>query len=429
MMRALLFLLVAALLAATAQADTIAVTNARVVTMGKSGEIASGTIVIRAGRIAAVGANVAVPRDARVIDAKGRIVTPGIFVAGTNLGAVEVDLEKSANDGATSSRTLSAAFDVHYGIDPASIAIPIARLGGVTHALVTPGYADAEGRELLFAGQAAIVRLADGRDPVLRLRAAMVLELGEGGAARAGGARGSSIPALEADLADVRWYMRNPGRYNTGSSRDLRLSLSDLKALVPVVHKRMPLIVGVHRAADIRGVLKLARAHGLRIVLAGAEEGWMVAADIAKARVPVILSATANLPASFESLGATMENAARLHAAGVTIAFSNGDDGHRIREVRYDAGNAVAHGLPYKAALEAITINPARIFGMGASSGSIERGKSADLVVWSGDPLEPMTQAEAVIIEGREQPLDTRARDLARRYKDLGGPLPPAYKQ
>ena len=223
--------------------------------------------------------------------------------------------------------------------------------------------------------------------------------------------------------------MRNRGGFNVGASRELRLSLSDLKALVPVVTKRMPLIVGVHRAADIRAVLKLAREHGLRIVLSGAEEGWVVAADIARARVPVILSATANLPASFEALGATMENAARLHVAGVTIAFSNGDDGHRIREVRYDAGNAVAHGLPYHAALAAITINPARIFGMGATAGSIERGKAADLVVWNGDPLEPMTQAQAVIIDGREQPLDTRARELARRYKDLGGPLPPAYKQ
>ena len=428
-MRTLILAILSLVVALTVHADTIAVTNARIYTMGKAGEIGSGTIIIQNGRITAVGANKRIPGNARVIDASGRPVTPGIFVAGTNLAAVEVDLEDTANDGATNAMALSAAFDVYYGIDPASTAIPIARLGGVTHALVTPGYADAEGRELLFAGQAAIVRLADGRDLVIRPRAAMVLELGEGGAARSGGARGASIPALEGDLADVRWYMHNPGSYNVGSSRELRLSLADLRALVPVVRRRMPLIVSVHRAADIRAVLRLARAQGLRIVLSGAEEAWIVADEIAKARIPVILNATANLPASFESLGATLENAARLHRAGVTIAFSNGDDGHRIREVRYDAGNAVAHGLPYAAALAAITINPARIFGMGGTTGSIERGKQADLVVWSGDPLEPMTQAQTVIIAGREQPLDTRARDLARRYKDLGGPLPPAYKQ
>jgi imidazolonepropionase-like amidohydrolase len=190
----------------------------------------------------------------------------------------------------------------------------------------------------------------------------------------------------------------------------------------------MPLIVKVHRAADIRGVLKLAREERLRVILTGAEEGWMVANDIAKARVPVLLAPQANLPDRFETLGASMENAARLAEAGVTIAFSNGD-GHRVREVRYDAGNAVAHGLPHKAALAALTINPARIFGVGATTGSIERGKSADLVIWTSDPLEPSTHAQTVIIGGIEQPLDTRAQDLARRYKDLNGPMPPAYKQ
>lgn len=425
-MRWLLALLSALLLAAPAFADTLAVTNARIFTMGKAGELRSGTIVIVNGRITALGASVRLPSNARVIDAKGMTVTPGVFVAGTNLGAVEVDLEQTANDGAASASSLSAAFDVQYGIDPTATVIPVARASGVTHALVTPGYADAAERELLFAGQAALISLAEGRTPILRPRAAMVLELGEGGAARAGGARGALIPALKADLADVRWYMRRRGAYNTGASRELRLSTEDLQALIPVVRGRMPLIVAAHRAADIQAVLKLAREERLRIVLSGAEEGWMVAQDIAKARVPVLLSATANLPASFESIGATLENAARLHAAGVTIAFSNGEDGHRIRETRYDAGNAVAHGLPYAAALAAITVNPARIFG--TDLGAIERGKTANLVVWDGDPLEPMTQAQTVIIEGRVQPLDTRARDLARRYKDPVGDLPPAYK-
>lgn len=428
-MRPLFILLVALFaLAAAAQADTIAVTNAHIYTMGRAGEIASGTIVIRNGRIDAVGANVRVPKDARVIDAKGARVTPGLFVAGTNLGAVEVDLEDSANDGASSSQSISAAFDVRYGIDPASTAIPVARLGGITHALVTPGYADGEKRELLFAGQAAIVRLADGRDPVIRPQAAQILELGEGAAARSGGARGASIQALKADLADVRWYLRNRGGYNRGASRELRLSTADLQALAPVVTRRVPLIVGVHRAADITAVLKLAKEENVRIILSGVEEGWMVASAIAKARVPVVLSPIENLPGSFESIGATMENAARLNAAGVTIAFSNGSDGHRIREVRYDAGNAVAQGLPYQAALAAITINPARMLGMGAATGSIERGKSADLVIWSGDPLEPMSQAQTVLIGGEEQPHDSRAQDLARRYRELSGPLPPAYK-
>jgi imidazolonepropionase-like amidohydrolase len=425
-MRTVLLALLASFVTFAAQADTIAVTNAHIYTMGKGGEIKSGTVVVKNGRVAAVGANVGVPAGARVIDAKGAVVTPGIFVAGTNLGIVELDLVDSTNDSATKSKTVSAAFDVQYGVDPRSTLIPMARLGGVTHALVTPSYAGGDDRELLFAGQAAIIGLGNGAKPVVRAQAAQILELGEGGAARAGGARGSAIQALKADLDDVRWFMRNRGAYNRGASRELRLSTTDLAALVPIMQRRMPLIVIVHRASDIVEVLKLAKQQNLRIVLAGAEEGWMVAGDIAKAKVPVILYPLNNLPASFESIGSTMENAARLQAAGVTIAFSNGDDGHRIREVRYDAGNAVAHGLPYGAALAAITSNPAGIFG--GAPGTIDVGKPANLVVWSGDPLEPLTQAEAVIIDGVEQPLGSRAHDLAERYKDLDGPMPPAYR-
>ncbi|MBP6013507.1 MAG: amidohydrolase family protein [Alphaproteobacteria bacterium] len=427
MLRAAIIALFVLLTATTAIADTIAITNARIHTMARAGDIANGTIIVRNGRIDSVGTRIRVPANATVIDAKGGEVTPGFFVVGTDLGALEVDLVKQTQDNATANSSLSAAFDISYGIDPDSVAIPIARLGGVTRALVTPVYADADGRELLFAGQAAVITLAEGRSAVKRTRAAMVLELGEGGAARAGGARGSAITALRADLDDVRWYAARRGSFNSGATRELRFSKADLDALVPVVRGRMPLIVGVHRAADIREVLKLARDYRLKIVLAGAEEGWMVADEIARARVPVMLNPTANLPASFEARGATMENAARLHAAGVTITFANGDGGHRARESRYNAGNAVAHGLPHGAALAALTINPARIFGE-RQIGSIERGKQADIVVWDGDPLEPRSQATTILIGGVAQPMTSRGEDLARRYRTLGSPYPPAYR-
>lgn len=414
--------------AAPTVADTIAITNARVQTMGKQGEIASATIVMRDGRISAVGANVRVPAGATVIDAKGRIVTPGLYIAGTDLGAHEIELISATQDTATKNSALSAAFDVQYGIDANAIAIPVARMTGVTRAVVMPAYTGEGERELLFAGQAAIVTLRDGVHPVVRPHAAMLLELGESGAARAGGGRGSAIVALKADLGDVRWYARQRGNFDRGSSRELRLARADLEALLPVVRKSMPLVV-VHRATDILETLKLAKREGLKIILSGATEGWMLAREIAKAGVPVLLNPTANLPASFEQRAATMENAARLHKAGVTIAFANADGAARIREVRYNAGNAVANGLPYAAALAAITINPARIFGEAAKTGSIEAGKQADVVIWSGDPLEPLSQADAVYIAGEAQPLTSRGQDLARRYKTLQDPYPPAYKE
>ena len=166
-------------LSSTAFAGTTAITNAHIYTSGKNGEIASGTIVISNGKIVDVGANARVPTGASVIDAKGKIVTPGLYAAGTNLGAVEIELVSQTNDNATHNQTLSAAFDISYGIDSDSIVIPVARLGGVTRALVTPVGGDSDGRELLFAGQAAIISLAAGTAPVIKPRAAMVLELGE----------------------------------------------------------------------------------------------------------------------------------------------------------------------------------------------------------------------------------------------------------
>lgn len=428
-MRRHLLIAAFAFLATPALADTTAITNAHIYAMDAAGEISSGTVLIRDGKIAAVGAQVRVPADATVIDARGQPVTPGLFIAGTNLGALEVDLVERTNDTATKNKTLSAAFDIQFGIDPQSMSIPVARVGGVTRALVTPGYADGGDRQLLFAGQGAVITLGDGANIVVRPKAAMILELGEGGANRSGGARGSTIAGLKADLEDVRWYMRHRGGFDRGAARDMRLSKADLDALIPVVQGRMPLIVIAHKAADISEALKLAKEFRLKLVLSGAEEGWMVAGDIAKAGVPVMLNPTNNLPATFEMRGATMENAARLDAAGVTIAFANGDGAQRIREVRYEAGNAVAHGLPYRAALAAITINPARMFGEAPRVGSLTPGKQADVVIWTGDPLEPLTQAEAVFIAGEAQPMTSRAQDLARRYKSLNEAYPPAYRE
>jgi len=397
-----------------AAAETVAITGGRVVTMGAAGEIARGTVIVRDGRIVAVGADVAVPPGARIIDAAGRIVTPGLVASGTALGLVEVRSVESTDDRGTRKSDISAAFDAGYGLNPDSLLLPVARLGGITSAIATPAYDDAAGRELLFAGQAAAVSL--GGAPMLMKRGvAMVLEMGDAGAERAGGARAAELVALQAIFAEVRDFAHRRAAYDRGETRDYTLSRMDLEALIPVVEGRMPLLVTVNRAADIRDVLAMAREEKVKIILEGAGEGWRVAREIAAAKVPVLVTPIENNPVSFEMLGATLGNARRLAAAGVTIAIQ-GNGNHREREMRYNAGNAVANGLPWQTALAAVTINPARIFGLADRVGSLEAGKAGDVVIWDGDPLETVARPVAVLIGGVEQAMTSRATELRDRY-------------
>jgi imidazolonepropionase-like amidohydrolase len=225
----------------------------------------------------------------------------------------------------------------------------------------------------------------------------------------------------------VRFYMRNKQGFDRGDSRDLGLSRADLEALIPVVEGRMPLLVRVDRASDIRQVLKVAREDRLKVIIDGGAEAWMLAGEIASAGVPVIINPLTNLPGNFERRAATLENAARLQAAGVVFAIQGNGGGHRARETRFNAGNAVANGLSYDAAVKAITVNPARIFGMSDRVGTLEAGKEADVVVWDGDPLEPMTRPVAIFVRGAQQPMTSRQTELRDRYLRPTD-YPPAYR-
>jgi imidazolonepropionase-like amidohydrolase len=446
MRRALLLAAAAAvLLPASVSAQTIAIVGGHIFTAGPQGEIASGTVVIRDGKIAAVGANVKAPAGAEIIDAHGAVVTPGLFAADAGLAETEVgeddeaielgDMTAGPGDGtrdlSTHSKSITAAFDVQYALNPDSTVIPLARLAGITSAVVTPEYGF-EGRgepahEALFAGQAAVIQLGQGSDLLVKPHAAMVLDLGQSGADHAGGSRNATIVALKEAFDDVRSYTRNRAAYERNQTREYALSKADLEALVPVVEGRMPVIVGVQRASDIRMVLALARSEKLKIILDGADEGWRVAGDIAAAHVPVILNPTDDLPEDFERVAARMDNAAKLEAAGVEIIVAATAENYRVRELRYLAGDAVAYGLPWKAALKAVTINPARAFGVGDRTGSLEPGKAGDVVVWSGDPFEPLTQPKAVFIRGQAQPLTSRQLELRDRYMDLNPAYPNQY--
>jgi imidazolonepropionase-like amidohydrolase len=416
--------------AASASAETLAVTHAHIYSMGKAGEIASGTVLVEDGKVRAVGADVPVPAGARVIDAHGRIVTPGLVITGSTLGADEIEgVEQTVNSGAES-HALSAGFDIQYSLNPDSTLLPIERLTGATAAVVTPEFHGRRGNagDSLFSGQAAVISLASGPDILLRAHVAMGVDAGDRGAGRAGGSRGALLPELRALLAEAREYRRNRAAFDQNRVHPLKLTREDLEALVPVVEGREPLLVEVHRASDIRQVLVFARTEKVRVILSGVEEGWRVADDIAAAHAPVMLDSDEDLPVSFEKLASTLENAARLAAAGVDISIHGPDLVTGGKAVRLAAGRAVGHGLPWMTGLASVTVNPARALGVADRIGSLEPGKSADLVVWSGDPLDTSGVADVVLIKGREQPLRSRQLELRDRYLKPDNGLPPQYR-
>lgn len=434
------------LAALPAAAQTIAIVGGRILSQGPAGDIASGTVLIKDGKIVAVGAKVAVPADARIVDASGKTVSPGLVLPSTSLTVAEVEQIDDTRDDSAGKR-MGAAFDVQYGVNPNSALIPLARISGVTRAVVTPvlgrggygGHKDdgaddfsgsfEDGEASLFAGQVATATLAAGvTDAVVKAKIGMALDLGEAGASYAGGSRGAAIVLLKSALDDARHYARNRAAFDMGASRPYPYSRDDLEALIPVVEGRMPLLVRVHRASDITQILKFAADQKLKLILEGAEEGWMVADAIAKAGVPVLLDAQTNLPGSFETLGATLQNAGRLNAAGVTVAVMGSRDYNNLRQGRFNAGLAVSYGLPYSAAMASVTINPAKIWGLADRIGSLEPGKDADVVIWTGDPLEVTTYATSVFIQGKEQPMTSRSLELANRYRPAQSDYPPAYR-
>jgi imidazolonepropionase-like amidohydrolase len=413
-------LLAATLLASPLAAQTVAITGGKVATGDGSPAMEVATVLIRDGRIAAVGAGVAVPAGAQVIDATGKWVTPGLIGGFTRLGLVEVDAVDQTNDVESDKSPFSAAIDVAPGINPASVNLAINRIDGVTRAVVAPAAGDD-----IFGGQGALISLADSTDAVMRPRAFQFIELGEAGARIAGGSRGAAFTQFRNALVEAKDYVEGKFRYDMGAHREAVLNKADTQALVPVLRGQQKALIHVERASDIRRVLELRREFpALDIVIVGASEGWLAADALAAAKVPVIVTGINNLPSRFETLGATQSNVGRLLAAGVTVALGmiDEDDGRQIRLLPQHAGNLVAMGripgatgVTREQALSLMTAAPARIFDM-ADLGTLAAGKRADVVVWDGDPLELASAPSAVFIDGKSVALVSRQTKLADRY-------------
>ena len=400
------------LLGSAGYAQTVAIINARVISMGPEGDIRDGTVLVADGMIVALGEHVALPSGVRIIDAKGQFLTPGLILAPTPLALKDII---GNGGGRQSTDRLTAAYEVADDFNPRHPHVREARAEGVTLALVAP---DAQRSGRLFAGQAALVQLGSSGEAVINARAAIYVSATESGSIEAGGGSGGLRVRLTRALDDARDYRRDPSHYDLARLEDLGLSRSDLVALGSIVEGKEPLLVEVDRAEEIRHILMFAKTQRIRVILSGASEGWLVADDIAKAGVPVVIDGEINQAESFDQLNASYENAALLTKAGVRVAFKPTFSRIEIldRSPRWSAGRAARFGLRLHDALAAITINPAQMFGVADRYGSIEIGKKADLVIWSGDPLETTTTARMVMIDGVEQSLTTRASMLRDRY-------------
>jgi imidazolonepropionase-like amidohydrolase len=404
-------------------AQTIAIVGGKVYPVSAP-PIDNGTVLIRDGRIVAVGSSVTIPAGAQRIDATGKIVTPGFVNGASRVGLEEIGSVASTREMFARGRDrIAAAFRPWEGLNPRSVLIGQTRDAGITAIVVTPTGG-------LIAGQVGVLRLVSGTvsDMLLRAPVGMVANLGPY-TGPTGTPRGETLNRLREVLEDTRVYRTRRADYERAQTRQLAASRLDMEALVPVIEGRVPLIVDVDRASDIETAMKIARDYGIRLIVMGGAEAWMLADRLAAAKIPVLTGAMNNIPTEFATLGQRQENAGLLAKAGVPVtlignAEGGSTDAFTARNVRYEAGNAVAYGMEWNAALRAVTLTPAEIFGVADQVGSLAAGKRADVVVWSGDPFEFSSRAEHVFVNGAQSTTPTREDLLESRYKTL----PPAYR-
>jgi len=390
-----------------AVAEDLLIHGATVHTVSAKGTLTNTDVLVHDGIITGIGPQASPPAGITVVEAQGKELTPGLFGGLTDIGLQEIEEEPETIDSTLDTKAPAwqqqwrPELDVTQAYNPRSFVVPVTRIEGVTWTVLAPGNGDS-----IIGGQGAAVTL-DGRfDSVLPGSHSLFVQMGGDGAKRAGGTRAAQYMLLEQAVREAR----TAGPVSQGAL----LHAAGREALTRYLTGGR-VVFEVDRAADILGVLRFSQRNGIKPVISGGDEAWLVAKELAKANVPVIMDPLNDLPANFDHLGASLENAARLQRAGVRIAFSSGDT-PQARLVRQLAGNAVAHGMPWESALAAITANPAEVFGLGLTRGRIAVGQVADLVLWNGDPLELSTLAEQVWIGGRAIDMKSRQTELRDRY-------------
>jgi imidazolonepropionase-like amidohydrolase len=418
---------------------TLAITGGKLLTVSH-GTIENGVLVIADGKITAVGAagNVAIPSDATVVDAKGMTVYPGLIDPDSTLGLTEVGSDQNSNDLSEPSDEIMPHMHVADAFHAETELIPVGRLNGVTNAVIAPGTEDS------VAGQDIFIQLAGKNRDAMILGRDVALAMNYGAAQRRRGARGGNargefpstrmglISQLRQSLLDAQHYEASreaaKKKAEKGGQKDSEKGPDkpferDLKleALLPYLHGEKPVVVGVYETYDVETIMKVAQEFRLKVVLNHVTHTQEILDEIAAWKVPVIVGPIYDFPRANERFDAVYTLPAELAKRGVKIAISSAEAGgpggaHSVRNLPYAAGFAAAYGLPYDEALKAITLNVAEMFGFGDKLGSLDVGKTANIVIANGDPLDVRTDVKQVFIEGVSQPMTSRQTRLRDEY-------------
>ncbi|XQW85733.1 amidohydrolase family protein [Thalassotalea piscium] len=394
----------------SAFAESVAITNATVHTVSAQGVLTNATVVMDNGVITAINPD-SLSADT-VIDAKGRILTPGFIGSLNQLGLVEVSAVSRSRD--AGDKKADITFDPSIAFNPKSTLIPYSRKGGITTNIVVPN-----GGDDMFKGQAFVVDLSGDFNSVVEKGSAIVIDLG----AKSKGSRALALQKLRVTLEDATLALAKAKKGNNKKD-DKGKPKRDAKLINALLAGDKPLIAYADRATDLLELIKIKQAFNINIVIAGGADAVIVAKQLAQAKIPVIVSTMNNLPSSFDSLHSSLSNAAILQKAGVKVLLTVSGDTHNLYQLRFDAGVAVANGLSKEDALAAITANVADVFSVNA--GRIEVGKKADVVLWNADPFELSTHVEKIWINGEE--VSTRSRQDALRERYMAkSDMPRAY--
>lgn len=390
----------------------VAITHAKI-HVGDGTVLEDAAVAITGTRITAVAptAQIGLGTKTKTYDLGGKWLTPGFIAAATPLGLVEIGAEASTVDTQRKDdKPIRAGYDASVAVHADSSLIPVNAVEGVTSAAVTPVGG-------LVSGQVAWIDLAAGDHTgiVAKPRIAVHAHLGQS----FGGSRAATLARLAETFDDAEFFAKRRTAYDRRQSRDLVAHPRDLAALLPVLDGQAPFIVGAHRASDLLALLDLAAERGLKLVVVGATQGYRVADELAKAGVTVIVQPSKNLPGGFDRFGARMDNAAKLHAAGVRVGIGVLGEAHNVRNMAQEAGIAVAHGLPREVALSAVTHNIAFAYGMDAHYGTVTAGKVANLAAWDDDPFELANVPTQVWVRGGALSMRSRQTELRDRYMDL----------